>query len=74
MNQPIMTFWGKLGKNNTLVTSEGTLHRVFYPDWIPLNNYGFFLVEKRGNSYYVKRFLNETILEEYRKLSNGTQN
>lgn len=73
MNPPIMTFWGKLKKNNTLVTSEGTLHHVFYPDWIPLYEYGFFLVEKRGNSYYVKRFLDETILNEYRKLLTGAQ-
>ena len=52
-----MTFWGRLRKDNSLVTSEGTLHEVFHEEDIPYNVYGFFLVEKRRTKYIIKVFL-----------------
>ena len=60
----LLTFWGKLKSNKTLVTSEGTLRYVAHDDSVPYNNYGFFLVEKRGKSWIIKKYLSETFINE----------
>jgi hypothetical protein len=57
MGSKFMTFWGRLRKDNSLVTSEGTLRDVLHEDEIPYNVYGFFLLEKRHNKYIVQVFL-----------------
>lgn len=56
----LLTFWGKLKSNKTLVTSEGTLRCVLYDDSVPHNVYGFFFVEKRKRNYLIRNFLSET--------------
>lgn len=58
------TFWGKLVRNNVLITSEGSLHNVLHEDRIPENVYGFFLVEKRSKYYLVHKFLNGKIMNQ----------
>ena len=60
----LLTFWGKLKSNKTLVTSEGTLRYVLHDDSVPYNNYGFFLVEKRRKGYLILKYLNETIMKQ----------
>lgn len=60
------TFWGKLVRNNVLITSEGSLHNVLHEDRIPENVYGFFLVEKRARYYLVHKFLNGKIMDQIR--------
>lgn len=60
----LLTFWGKLKSNKTLVTSEGTLRYVLHDDSVPYNNYGFFLVEKRRKGYLILKYLNETIIKQ----------
>lgn len=60
----LFTFWGKLKRNKTLVTSEGTLHYMLYEDSVPYDVYGFFLVEKRGKNYLILKYLSETIVNK----------
>lgn len=60
----LLTFWGKLKSNKTLVTSEGTLHYMLYDDSVPYNVYGFFLVEKRKKGYLVRKYLSETMIKQ----------
>ena len=60
----LLTFWGKLKSNKTLVTSEGTFRYVIHDDSVPYNNYGFFLVEKRRKGYLILKYLNETIMKQ----------
>lgn len=57
MGSKFMTFWGRLRKDDSLVTSEGTLRDVLHEEEIPYNVYGFFLLEKRHNKYIVQVFL-----------------
>jgi len=59
----LFTFWGKLKKNHSLVTSEGTLHHVLHEECIPHDVYGFFLVEKRKKNYLILKYLSETIID-----------
>jgi len=66
MNKPVklLTFWGKLGRNNVLITSEGSLRNVMHDDSVPHNVYGFFLVEKRRKGHLIRKFLSETIIKQ----------
>lgn len=57
MPAKFMTFWGRLRKDDSLVTSEGTLRNVLHEEDIPYNVYGFFLVEKRRTKYIIQLFL-----------------
>lgn len=63
-DQKLLTFWGKLKKNKTLVTSEGTLHRMMYDNSVPYDVYGFFLVEKRRKGYLILKYLSETVIRQ----------
>lgn len=63
----LFTFWGKLKKNKSLVTSEGTLKGVLYESGIPTDLYGYFLVEKRKKKYIILNYLDETKINEFVK-------
>ena len=61
----LLTFWGRLRKDNSLVTSEGTLREVIYdPEIVAPGMYGYFLVTKRRKRYQVLKFLSETIVKQ----------
>ena len=61
----LLTFWGRLRKDNSLVTSEGTLREVIYdPETVAPGMYGYFLVAKRRKRYQVLKFLSETIVKQ----------
>ena len=60
----LLTFWGKLGHNNVLITSEGSLRNVVHDDSVPYNVYGFFLVEKRRKVHLIRKYLSETIMKQ----------
>ncbi len=64
MDNHLYTFWGRLRKDNSLATSEGTLHNVLIPTDVEImyTVSGFFLVEKRGRNWIIKKYLSETIL------------
>jgi len=64
MRNRLYAFWGRLRKDNSLATSEGTLHNVLIPTDVDVmyTVSGFFLVEKRGRNWIIKRYLSETIL------------
>ena len=66
MENHLYTFWGRLRKDNSLSTSEGTLHSVLIPTDVDVmyTISGFFLVEKRGKSWIVKKYLSETLINE----------
>ena len=65
MSSELLTFWGKLRKDNSLVTSEGTLREVTYdPEMVAPGMYGYFLVAKRRKKYQVLKFLSETIVKQ----------
>ena len=53
----LFVFFGKLRKDNTLITEEGTLHHVLHEDTVPCGVYGFFLIELRHKKYYVLKFI-----------------
>ena len=65
MENHLYAFWGRLRKDNSLATSEGTLHNVLIPTDVDVmyTVSGFFLVEKRGKSWIIKKYLSETILK-----------
>ena len=65
MGNRLYAFWGRLRKDNSLTTLEGTLHNVFIPTDVDVmyTVSGFFLVEKRGRNWIIKKFLSETILD-----------
>ena len=61
----LFTFWGRLRKDNSLVTSEGTLREVTYdPEMVAPGMYGYFLIMKRRKRYQVLKFLSETIVKQ----------
>ena len=64
MDNHLYTFWGRLRKDNSLSTSEGTLRNVLIPTDVDImyTVSGFFLVEKRGKNWIIKKYLSETIL------------
>ena len=66
MGNHLYTFWGRLRKDNSLSTSEGTLHNVLIPTDVDVlyTMSGFFLVEKRGKSWIIKKYLSGTLINE----------
>ena len=48
-------FWGRLRKDGSLTTSEGTFYHVIAPDDVMRDMYSFFLVEKRGRDYLIRK-------------------
>jgi len=66
MGNRLFTFWGRLRRDNSLSTSEGTLHNVLIPTDVDVlyTMSGFFLVEKRGKSWIIKKYLSETLVNE----------
>ena len=61
----LLTFWGRLRKDNSLVTSEGTLREVIYdPEMVAPGMYGYFLVARRSRKYQILKFLSETIVKQ----------
>jgi hypothetical protein len=66
MGNHLFTFWGRLRKDNSLSTSEGTLHNVLIPTDVDVLYVmsGFFLVEKRGRNWIIKKYLSETLVNE----------
>ena len=60
----LLTFWGKLGRNDVLITSEGSLRNVLHDDSVPHNVYGFFLVEKRRKGFLILKYLSETTIKQ----------
>jgi hypothetical protein len=60
----LLTFWGKLGRNSVLITSEGSLRNVIHDDSVPHNVYGFFLVEKRRKGFLILKYLSETTIKQ----------
>ena len=65
MGNRLYTFWGRLRRDNSLSTSEGTLHSILIPTDVDVmyTVSGFFLVEKRGRNWIVKKYLSETMVE-----------
>jgi len=66
MGNRLYTFWGRLRKDNSLSTSEGTLRNILIPTDVDIlyTVSGFFLVEKRGKSWIIKKYLSETFINE----------
>ena len=66
MGNHLYAFWGRLRKDNSLSTSEGTLHNVLIPLDVDVlyTVSGFFLVEKRGKSWIIKKYLSGTFINE----------
>ena len=66
MENRLYTFWGRLRRDNSLTTSEGTLHNVLIPTDVNVLYVmsGFFLVEKRGRNWIVKKYLSETLINK----------
>ena len=66
MENRLYTFWGRLRRNNSLSTSEGTLRNVLIPTDVDVLYVmsGFFLVEKRGKFWIIKKYLSETLINE----------
>lgn len=65
MGNCLYAFWGWLRQDNSLATSEGTLHAVLVPDDVDVqySMHGFFLVEKRGRNWIIKKYLSGTDLD-----------
>ena len=66
MGNHLYTFWGRLRRDNSLSTSEGTLYNVLIPTDVDVlyTMSGFFLVEKRGKSWIIKKYLSGTLINE----------
>ena len=66
MGNRLYTFWGRLRKDNSLSTSEGILRNILIPTDVDIlyTVSGFFLVEKRGKSWIIKKYLSETFINE----------
>ena len=66
MGNHLYTFWGRLRRDSSLSTSEGILRNILIPTDVDVmyTVSGFFLVEKRGKNWILKKYLSETIISE----------
>lgn len=66
MGNHLYTFWGRLRRDSSLSTSEGILRNVLIPTDVDVmyTVSGFFLVEKRGKNWILKKYLSETIINQ----------